>query len=184
MKQRSLHKTLIILLLVLTPLWWLTMTEDGQRRSDAALLWLIGQEGIEVNLKALDPQLTEQELKTVYPALDWHCAAQRTGFGNYTCASRIGTFNGIPSREVRVFFADGRANALKISYRDIYHNQLFEHLTRHLGQPKLPSPGTSDAAAVLEWRTDFGHVILKQQLLEDEEPALLWLAGARPPLSG
>jgi hypothetical protein len=104
--------------------------------------------------------------------------------GNHTCASRIGSFNGIPSREVRVYFADGRATALKVSYRDIYHNQLFEHLTRHLGQPKLPSPGTSDAAAVLEWRTDFGHVILKQQLLEDEEPALLWLAGARPPVSG
>jgi hypothetical protein len=181
MKKRSLHKTLLLLLLVLTPLWWLTMTEDGQRRSDAALLWLIGKEGIEVNLKALDPQLTEDELKQVYQDLPWNCAANRTGFGSYTCASEVGTFNGIPSREVRLFFADGRANALKLSYRDIYHKQLLEHLIRHLGQPKLPKPGTADAQAVLEWRTDYGHVILKQELLDDEEPAMLWLAGARPP---
>jgi hypothetical protein len=181
MKTRSLHKSLLILLMVLTPLWWLTMTEDGQRRSDAALLWLMGQEGIEVNLKALDPQLTEEELKKVYPDLPWQCAAQQTGLGDYTCASGIGTFNGIPSREIRMFFSAGRAKALKVSYRDIYHHQLFEHLIRHLGQPKLPTPGTSDAAAVLEWRTDFGHVILKQQLLDDEEPAMLWLAGLRAP---
>lgn len=180
MRFNRFHKTLFALAAVLGPLYWLTLTADGQRRVDSVLLRLSGKPAIAFNLKALDNRLTEAELKQVFPDQDWQCTDQPGPFGQRLCASSIGTFNSLPARYLTVFFVDDRASAVKLAYRNIYHDQLLQQLIQQLGQPQLDTPGTAPGKAVLRWRTDHGMVILKQQLLEGEEPALLWL-GSPPP---
>jgi hypothetical protein len=115
----------------------------------------------------------------VFPKQEWLCTDQPSAFGQRLCASKIGTFNGLPARYLTLFFADGRARGLKLAYRGIYHDQLIQQLIQQLGQPQLDAAGTAPAEAVLRWRTDHGMVILKQQLLEQEEAALLWVAGTQ-----
>jgi len=181
MAFNRIHKTIFALAAVIGPLYWLTMTSDGQRRVDSTLLSLTGKPAIDFNLKAVDGRLTETELKKVFPDQEWLCTDQPSAFGQRLCASQIGTFNGLPARYLTLFFADGQASGLKLAYRGIYHDQLIQQLIQQLGQPQMDAPGTAPAEAVLRWRTDHGMVILKQQLLEDEEAALLWVAGMKLP---
>lgn len=181
MQFNRFHKTVFALVAVIGPLYWLTLTDDGKRRVDAVMLHLTGKPGIEFNLKALNDQLTEAELKQVFPDQDWQCGDQDSPFGKRLCAAQIGTFNGLPARYITVFFANGHTTGLKLSYRNIYHDQLLQQLLQQLGQPTREPADAPPATAVLRWRTDHGSVILKQQLLEGEEPALLWLAGAPAP---
>ncbi len=177
--KRNLHKTFLLTLLVITPLWWLLMTEDGQRRADAALLWLSGDKSIELNLEALDTQLSEEELRKVYPDLPWQCQAAHTRFGDRVCSSPIGTYNGLPARMISLFFADDRITVLKLDYREPYHAQLIHQLEQQLGQPLVVPVTPSDApgsASLLKWSTPHGTLVMKQALEEQDEPALLWLA--------
>jgi hypothetical protein len=179
MKKKSFHKTLIILLMVLAPLWWLTMTEDGQQRADSVLLRLLGHEPIDLNIKALDARLTEAELKQVYPDLPWLCQDANTNFGNRVCTSEIGTYNGLPSRLIAFYFGNGRLNAMKLNYRENYHVQLGSQLIGQLGQPNVPVAISGEAPPpenILQWQTDHGTVIIKEELDKDEEAAMLWLA--------
>lgn len=180
MRINRFHKTVFALLAVIGPLYWLTLTGDGQRRVDAVLLSLSGKPAIDFNLKALDGRLTETELRKVYPDQDWRCSDQTTAFGKRLCVAQIGTFNGLPARYLSLFFADDHATGLKLAYRAIYHDQLIAQLVQQLGQPRQDAPGTPPAQAVLRWPTDHGMVMLKQLLLENDEAALLWLPGSQP----
>jgi len=180
MKKPSIHKTIFALVAVLGPLYWLMLTEDGQRRVDAVLLRLSGKPAIEFNLKALDGGYSEADLKRAFPHQDWQCRDQSSPFGQRLCVAGIGTFNGLPARYLTLFFQDGHTSGLKLVYRNLYHDQLLGQLVQQLGQPRPDAPGTPPAKAVLRWQTGQGLVVLKQQLLEGEEPALLWLAGPSP----
>lgn len=180
MAINRIHKTIFALTIVIGPLYWLTMTADGQRRVDGVLLSLSGKPAIDFNLKAMDGQLTETELLKVFTAQDWQCIDQDSSFGHRLCASQIGTFNGLPARYLTVFFANQKASAIKLSYRAMYHDQLIQQLIQQLGQPQRDTRNVTPNQAVLRWTTDHGMVILKQQLLENDEAALLWVAGGKP----
>ncbi len=173
MTLNRFHKTVFALIAVIAPLYWLTLTADGQRRVDSVLLHIAGEPAIEINLKAMDGQLTETELKRVFPDHEWHCRDQASPFGQRLCVAAIGTFNGLPAHYVTVFFGANHATALKLAYRSIYHDQLLAQLVRQLGDP-TPSGAPPDKA-VLRWQTAHSSVVIKQTLLEQDEPALLWL---------
>jgi hypothetical protein len=181
-KKPSLHKSLLILLLVLTPPFWLLFTDEGARVSDTALLWLLGQDDIKVDLQMLDRSFTEQDIREVYAETEWQCGAQRTPFGDSLCAAQIGTFNGFPSRVATFYFAGGNVNALKIIYRELYHEQVLGFYIGELGQPGNVAQAVSEgpnAAEVLEWDLGEGILLLKKTLDDGDEPSVLWLA-ARP----
>lgn len=157
------------------------MTEDGQRRADAVLLRLSGDKPIELNFKALDGRLSEQELKQVYPDLPWQCVDAKTSFGTRVCSAPIGTYNGLPARAISVFFGNGRITVLKLDYRERYHPQVAEQLRQQLGQPLSIPLSTDDGkpgSTLLKWQTPYGTLVMKQRLDKQDEPALLWLASA------
>ena len=177
--RKSIHKTFLITLLVITPLWWLLMTEDGQRRADAVLLRLFGDKPIELNLKALDGQLSEQELRQVYPDLPWQCVDAKTSFGTRVCSTPIGTYNGLPARMISVFFGNDRITVLKLDYRERYHSQLTQQLQQQLGQPLAIPVDQAESGSVgnlLKWQTSHGTLVMKQSLGKQDEAVLLWLA--------
>jgi hypothetical protein len=179
--KKSFHKTFLIVLMVLTPLWWLTMTEDGQQRADSVLLRLLGDKPIDLKIEALDGGLTEAELKQVYPDLPWQCQDANTNFGNRVCSSKIGTYNGLPSRLISFYFANNRLRVFKLNYRENYHVQLGSQLIDQLGQPAVPVATRGEAPPpenILQWQTPFATVIIKEDLTKGEEAALLWLAKA------
>ncbi|KRT55262.1 hypothetical protein [endosymbiont of Ridgeia piscesae] len=181
LKLPILYKKLLILALVLGPIFWLVFTEDGQRRTDTVLLMLWGEDEIKFNLKDLDDNYTEAELKTVYPDLDWQCQDQSSDFGDRLCVTRIGVFNGIPARYLTLFFRAGKVSAVKMVYREIYHPQLLTHLHRHLGKPaeeRAISQAQPQPTSLIHWRTGQGVVVIKKQLQKGEEAALLWLSAA------
>jgi hypothetical protein len=180
--KKSFHKSLFIVLMVLAPLWWLTMTEDGQRRADGVLLRLLGDMPLDLKIEALDGRLTEAELKRVYDQLPWQCQDANTNFGNRVCSSKIGTYNGLPSRLVTFYFSNGTLNAFKLNYRENYHVPLGSQLIKQLGQPNVPVAISGEAPPpenILQWQSDHGTVIIKEELDKDEEAAMLWLA-AKP----
>lgn len=181
MKMNPLYKRVMALLIVLAPAYWLIMTEDGQRRSDAFMLQLFGKEVIDFNLAELDSGVTREDLtKTVFAEVPWQCRDQATDFGNQLCAGELGAFNGIPAHYITLYFVDERINALKVVYRNRYHEQMLLHLRRLLGVPSgLPQSGEAHPQAdrIVEWRTEHGMVVVQQVLGEGEEAAMLWLAG-------
>jgi hypothetical protein len=182
MKKKSFHKSLFLVLMVLAPLWWLTMTEDGQQRADAVLLRLLGDKPFDLKIEALDGRLTEAELQKVYDELPWRCQDAATNFGNRVCTSRVGTYNSLPSRLVSFYFGNGTLRAFKLNYRENYHVQLGSQLIKQLGQPNMPVAISGEALPpenILQWQSDHGTVILKENLDKGEEAAMLWLA-ARP----
>lgn len=182
-KLPKLHKTLLILLLVLTPPYWLLFTDEGSRVSDSALLWLLGEDDIKVSVGDLDNKFSQEDILAVYGKNEWHCGEKHTNFGNAICAAKVGTFNGFPARLITFYFRDGRVSAMKLIYRDQYHEQILGYLIGEFGQPGNVAAAVSEgpeADTVLQWGLDKGALLLKKALQQTDEPALLWMAGSPP----
>lgn len=179
MHMFKIYKTLIIIAIVVAPIYWLMITEDGKRRTDTLMLWITGGDPININFEALDSRYNMQEWKQVYKDIEWQCKDQATTWGDDICYSEISSYNGIPARYVTVFFAGGHVSALKLAYRNQYHAQLGAELQHQLGKPEQVKAGPGDAPdsnSIIKWETDHGMVLLKQELSSGEEEAsLLWL---------
>ena len=178
-KKPNLHKTLLVLVLVFTPAFWLLLTDDGMRVSDTALLWLMGHDEIKLNVQEIDAGFTREDIQTVFHENEWVCGEKETQFGNNVCAAKVGTFNGFPSRLLTVFFRDQYISAFKLIYRDSYHDQIIGYFIQQLGQPANVAQALAegpDAANVLEWDLGKGVLLMSKQLGEGVEPAVLWLA--------
>ena len=178
-KKPNLHKTILILILVFIPPYWLLFTDEGGRVSDTALLWLLGEEEIKVSVEELDNSFSQQDIKNVYADVEWQCGTKQTAFGDSLCAARIGTFNGFPSQLLTFYFQADRVNAMKLTYRDQYHKQILGHYIGQLGQPTNVAEAVAegpDAENVLQWQLAKGTLVLKKELAKVDEPAMLWLA--------
>lgn len=181
-KKPSIHKTLFILILVFLPPYFLIFTDEGSRLADTALLWLLGEDEIKLNLRELDERFTRDDIQKVFSDKDWQCGQQQTPFGDNLCAARIGTFNGYPARLLTLYFTGENISALKLVYRDAYHKQLMGYLIEQFGQPDNVEAAVAegpDAASVLEWNLGEGMLLMKKTLDKGDEPSLVWLA-ARP----
>jgi len=182
MKNKKLHKTLLALLLVFVPPYFLVFTDEGNRVSDNVILWLFGQESLKLNLKEADRSFTEAHIKQVFPDLEWQCGAHNSPFGKTACNAPIGAFNELPAHRVVMYFVDEHLNAIQINYREQYHNALLQHLVDTLGQPVNAQEAvmdTPEADDVLQWNTGSGLVVLKKTIRESDQPALMWLGSAQ-----
>jgi hypothetical protein len=180
--MNPLYKKLLWLAVVFGPIFWLMFTDDGQRRTDTAMLWLFGEDEVHLEWSALDPHFTEQELKQVYTDLEWQCQEQPSAYGDALCATRIGVFNGIPARYITAFFHQRHLSAMKLHYRPRYHAQLLDQLRFQLGRPDEGANGSTAPPlpdGVIRWQTDHGMIVLKHKLNEGDEPAMFWLSPSR-----
>ncbi len=178
-KKPRIHKTLLLLILVLVPPFWLLFTEQGARVSDSALLWLLGEQDIRLSLAELDRGFTRSDIVAVYREHSWQCRSRTTALGDSLCAASIGTFNGLPARLLIFYFRTDQLSAMKLIYRVPYHKQILSHCIASLGQPDNVAAAIAAgpaADAVLEWHLPSGTLVLKKTLGEPDEPALLWIA--------
>jgi len=172
MTRKKLHRTLLVLLLVLTPPYFLMFTDEGQRIADNAVLWVMGGDSIELNIHQLNTDFTRADILKVFPDLPWQCATKKSAFGDQLCVAEISAYNDYPARYVSMFFIQDRVSAMKVVYRRPYHQQLQAHLVDQLGPP----PATTDQP-VVEWQAPAGKVVMPRTLQQDTEPAFLWIAG-------
>lgn len=182
-KKPSVHKTIFLLILVIGPIYWLMLTDEGKRISDTTLMWLLGEDEIHFNVRELNSAFTRDEIKKVFSEIEWQCSTQETPFGNNLCAAQIGSFNGYPSRILGLYFRDDQISAFKLTYRDRYHEQLMGYFIRQLGQPTNVAAAVSegpDASSVLEWDLGHGMLLMKKELGKTDEPSVVWLAGGPP----
>ncbi|MCB1788490.1 MAG: hypothetical protein H6953_02670 [Chromatiaceae bacterium] len=180
-KTPNIHKTILILILVFVPPYWLIFTDEGARISDRALLWLVGEDEIKLNLRVLSPAYSRADIEKVFGDIDWKCGAKNSPFGDALCVAKVGAFNGYPARALTLYFLADKLSAMQLVYRGPYHEQLLGHLIDQLGQPTNVAAAVSegpDAADVLEWGLEHGKIVLKKKLQQGDEPSLLWVAGA------
>lgn len=167
----KLHKTLLAFILIMLPPYFLLFTDEGQRIADSTLLWLMGGDSLEWNLQQSDGYFSRKDIETVFEDLEWQCGPVQSDWGDELCQAEISSFNSLPARRARVFFAAGYLRALQIDYIAQYHAQLLQQLLQTLGQPQQAEVPT----AILEWPTVGGLVLLKQTLLEQDQASLIWL---------
>jgi len=179
MHKKKLHTTLLALLLVFIPPYFLVFTEEGNRISDNAVLWLFGQEQLQLNLKEADSSFDESDIRQVFADLEWQCGSVQSDFGETACNAAIASFNDLPARHVTMYFVAGRLHAIHLRYRERYHDALLSQLITTLGQPRNTAGATPDADTVLQWHTGKGLVVLKKTIRESDEAALLWLGSAQ-----
>lgn len=127
------YKTLLMLALVCGPFYWLAFTVDGQRRTDLALMSILGKPDFNAALDAFNSGLTEQRLRKLFPKLRWQCATGANPFGDRLCGAPIGAFNGIPAASVTLFLRDERLHAAKVVYRRSYHEMVRDWTRQRLG---------------------------------------------------
>lgn len=173
--MKSFHKRLFLVIIVVAPMYWLLFTEDGKRRSDTLILWLAGGDPIDINFKVLDNQYSVADWQKVFSDIDWSCKDEQTFFGDQYCYSEISSYNGIPAKYLTVFFKDSHVNAVKLVYRNQYHQQLGKDLYQQLGTP-LHQQHESEENDMLQWHTDHGTVMLKTELKPNEQASLIWLS--------
>ncbi|EXJ15114.1 hypothetical protein [Imhoffiella purpurea] len=182
LKLPKTYKTLLMLALVLGPFCWLAFTEDGQRRTDVALMALLGHPEFNPAIESFNGGLTESRLREVFPKLEWACADGSNPFGNRLCRADIGSFNQIPASNITFFFDGDRLRAAKLVYRRAYHGLISDWLDRRLGGRGAASPVAAEsrsAEGVETYQVDDGEIFLREgELGEDEEPALLWISRA------
>jgi len=182
-----LYKTLVALAVVLGPIYWLMLTEDGQRRTDLVLMAILGRPPFDAALESFTDRLTEARLREGFPALELQCADGPNPFGDRVCAAPIGSFNQYPARAVTLYFRGGQLSAVKVIYQPSYHGRIRGWAERRAGQaPQLPAqaePGSYPTPPVGGGVAGFpvadGILVLKDGVLDKaDEPALLWLSRA------
>jgi hypothetical protein len=182
LKLHPLYKTALMLVLVSGPFIWLAFTEDGQRRTDVALMALLGKPDLNAAIDAFSGGLTEQQFRTAFPKLDLQCTDGPNPFGDRRCVAEVGAFNGIPVSSFSLFLADERLRAAKLSYRRAYHEALRRWVEGRVGvaDPAPAAPGTAAAGeGVAVWALPEGLLLMRDgALAPDDEPALLWLSRA------
>lgn len=178
--KKKLHITLLALLLVFVPPYFLVFTEEGNRVSDNALLWLFGQEDFNFNLAEAGSDFSREQVLKAYPDIDWTCGRVDSPFGTDACNAVIGSFNDLPAHRAVVFFADQQLSAVQIIYRAQYHAALLQQLLDTLGRPEVDALAANapEADVVLQWNTGKGTVVLKKTIRESDQPALLWIGSA------
>ena len=179
-----LYKTLLALAAVLGPIYWLMLTDDGQRRTDLALMWILGRPSFDAALESFTDRLTETRLREAFPALELQCADGANSLGDRLCGARIGSFNQYPARGLSLFFDAGRLSAVKVLYPPAYHARIrgwverrVARLAQEARETQAPRPVVDGGVAA--WRVPGGVLMLKDgDLARSDEPALIWLSGA------
>jgi len=176
LRLHPLYKKLLILALVLGPIVWLMLTEDGRRRTDIVMLHLLGAQELNLAIENLRGAMTEAELRAQFPDLEMSCAAIANPFGDRSCSAEIGSFNAIPSRGFALFLDGDELRAAKLSYRSTYHQTLLRQLTQRLG---MRAGRREDDADVLSWQVSDGLLLMPSNAPEsDQDAAVMWLSTA------
>ena len=140
-KIPSLYKKLLALAIVIGPIYWLMLTDDGRRRTDIVVLSLKGEPTVELRLDILGASATEDKIREFLPQVDWQCENTRTPFGERNCIASIAAFNDTPAHYMVVYFDDQGLSAVKIAYRHAYHGWLRALQQQSLGAPRETAPG-------------------------------------------
>lgn len=182
LKLPKAYKTFLMLALVIGPFFWLAFTEDGQRRTDLALMGLLGKPEFNAAIDAFDSRLTEAKLRETFPKLEFQCAVGPNPFGNRLCGAQIGTFNQIPAASVTLFFQDDQLRAAKVVYRRVYHETVRQWVDRRVGARQanpLATPVPAQEEGVIAHPVADGLLLMREgELTKDDEPALIWLSQA------
>ena len=171
MKMKPWFKTLMVIVIVIGPIFWLMFTADGQRRIDAVMLHLFGGDTMLLDINGLNSRLSEAELQKVYPTLDWQCRQQSGEWGDRACSAAVSLWNDMPARRVNFHFKAGRLNAMQMDYRARYHGEVIKQLRHQLGRPSKGSDG--GAQGVLQWLLPGGIVVIKAELGSADQAALI-----------
>jgi hypothetical protein len=181
-KLPSLYKSLLMLALVFGPFYWLAFTEDGQRRTDLALMFVLGKPELNAALESFTSGLTETQVRETFPKLAFQCVDGANPFGDRLCAAEIGAFNAIPTSSVTLFLVGEGLRAVKVSYRRAYHQWLRDWVEGRIaalddGEMSEAAPEIQDGVAA--WTVPDGLLILRDGPLDkNDDPALLWLSRA------
>jgi hypothetical protein len=176
LRLNPLYKKLLILSLVLGPMVWLVFTKDGQRRSDLVLLYLFGQEELNLAIENLHGNMTEADFRSLFPELPLTCDKGANPFGDRLCTAEIGAFSAIPARAFTLFLDGKRLRAAKVNYRRAYHAVLENQISNRLGAPPAMDPSGPEAVS---WQVGDGLLLMPGSEPEDDsEAALLWLSNS------
>jgi len=173
-RLHPLYKNLLILAVVLGPIVWLMLTEDGQRRTDLVLLSLFGKSEVNLAIEHLNGEVTEADLRHLYPELPLACAERATPYGDRLCSAEIGAFNQIPSRALVLYLEGDRLRAVKVDYRPRYQEVLRQQLAGRLGKIGIRGEPREGALA---WKVQGGLLLMPaEEPNMDGEAALMWLS--------
>lgn len=183
LKLPKTYKTLLMLALVFGPFYWLAFTEDGQRRTDLALMFVLGKPEFNAAIDAFNTGLTETKLRELFPKLRWQCATGANPFGDRLCGAAIGSFNQIPASSVTLFFSGEQLRAAKVVYRRSYHQTVRDWVLQRLalrddGVHPKPENRQDSQEVMAEPVGDGALFVLDGELGLKDEPALLWLSQA------
>jgi hypothetical protein len=168
------YKLLLALAVVAGPFYWLVFTEDGRRRSDLFVLHILGKPSFNIAYDRLSAAVTEADIESQFPKVDFACAERASALGERVCAAEIASFNGLPARRALLHFGGGRLTALRLDYRPHYHALLAGSLHDGLGSPTEEAGGST-----LRWETQGGAIVLPAQAPEKPADAMLmWLSPA------
>lgn len=180
LRLNPLYKKLLLLTIVLGPMVWLVLTEDGQRRTDLVLLYLFGKGELNLAIENLHGEMTEAQFRELFPKLELQCDDGTNPFGDRICTAEVGSFSGIPSRAFTLFLSGRELRAAKLNYRRAYHDTLRRQLLERVGPPKESSPvGPVAIADPISWPVGDGLLLLPpREPASDDEAALMWLSAA------
>jgi hypothetical protein len=160
--------------MVLGPLYWLTLTEDGQLRVDSVLLTLAGEPELNLAIEGLNSELTETQFHQLFPDLTLDCVSAATPFGDRACRVVIGLFNTVPARAFTLYLEGDQARAARVDYRPRSQGALEGQLRHRLGVSGQRDPDHPDAQI---WRVADGLILMPTTRPKDpSQAALFWLS--------
>lgn len=173
------YKTLLAVALVVGPMYWLLVTPDGQRRTDLALMTLLGRPAFDAALDRFSPRLGEARLRADFPALDLHCTDGANPFGDRLCTAVLGSFNQYPARGLSLYFRGGSLAAVKVLYQPAYTRAIRGWVERRPGRVRENGNpvGPHLDRGVASWAVAEGALVMQEgEPGAAGEPALFWLA--------
>lgn len=173
------YKTLLAIAVAVGPIAWLLFSADGQRRTDLALMFLLGRPAFDAALDRFSPRLDEPRLRARFPGLSLDCAPDPSPFGDRRCTAVLGSFNQYPAQAVTFYFRGDALAALDVRYQPAYHAAIRAWVERRPGRMRSGDRPLEPRVAqgVASWPVAEGLLVMRDGPLgAGDAPALWWLA--------
>lgn len=167
-------RKLFLIIVVMAPLYWMVLTEDGRQTTDLLLLDMFGKDSINIKIDNLGSHVTEELFLSQFPDVTFVCRDQQSEFGDHICQSSIGSFNDLPSQHLSVYFKQDHLQAMKAIYQVAYHTKAVEKLEIEIKHQSQPLDPVTD---LMQWRTTGGVVVMNRaEPQRPEDAAIIWIA--------
>jgi hypothetical protein len=131
---------------------------------------------INIDLASLSTKMSENDLKSKYPAVNWDCGAENPELADRYCLCNVKKINEIESIRASFFFKKDSLCAVNIYTRQDGHNEFSQMFSKEFGDPKDLGQTDSSLNGWYMWYLKDGLIMSENAPVKNGIYCLNWIS--------